>query len=63
MKNNNTIEISKNHNDNYNFLGYDENDEGDFNFYFMCPQCKENNYIIQGDYKCELCATLILWTD
>jgi len=55
-------QINKNTNvDNPNYLGYDENHDGDWNDFYICPNCKENNYItIDYDY-CSMCGVVIEW--
>ena len=46
---------------NPNYLGYDEDHNGDWNDFFMCPKCKENNYIIIEDNECKMCDEKIEW--
>lgn len=48
--------------ENPNYLGYDEDHDGNFGDYFMCSACKKNNYITLGDTKCDLCLEPIEWT-
>jgi len=56
------MEINKNmNNENPNFLGYDEDHDGNFDHYFMCPSCEENNYITMNDTECSLCGEKIEW--
>ena len=50
------IEINNTH-----FLGYDENDDGDFDNYYICPKCKENNHITRDDNHCDLCLVTLKW--
>ena len=47
--------------ENPNYLGFDEDHNGDWDDFFMCPKCKENNYIIKGDDKCDLCNEPLKW--
>lgn len=43
------------------YLGYDENHDGDFDDYYMCANCKENNYLTLTDSTCILCSVSIEW--
>ena len=60
-----TIKISadKNITTNDNYLGCDEDHNGDFNDYFQCPSCKENNYIEQYTNNCSLCGINLEWVE
>ncbi len=55
------MKINKIYNENPNYLGYDEDHNGDWDNFFMCPKCKENNYITIDDTKCEMCGEKIDW--
>jgi len=46
--------------DNPNFLGWDEDHNGDWNEWYMCPNCKENNYIILYQEECH-CGQKLEW--
>lgn len=46
---------------NHNYLGYDEDQNGDWDNFFMCPKCKENNYITIDDTHCKMCGEKIEW--
>ena len=50
-------------NENPNYLGYDEDYDGEFDDYFICPKCRENVYIKLYDKECELCGEKIVWVD
>jgi hypothetical protein len=54
------INISKT-NENPNYLGWDEDYNGDWGDFFMCPKCKENNYITIHDTHCLMCCEKINW--
>lgn len=47
--------------DNINYLGNDEDNNGNWDDYFMCPKCKENNYITIEHNKCCLCREPLEW--
>jgi len=58
------MEIDRNTtNENPNYLGYDEDHNGDWNDFFMCPKCKENNYITIGNIECGMCGEKIVWVN
>lgn len=49
-------------NNNPNYLGYDENHNGDFDEYFKCPKCGYNYILIYDEY-CGLCGKKIEWVN
>ena len=58
----NTMKISKDKvSSNVNYLGYDEDYNGDFDEWFICPKCQENNYIKLNCNSCELCGEVLEW--
>ena len=57
------MKISRKILNNKNYLGYDEDHNGDFNDFFMCPKCRENNYITTDDKECSVCGEKIEWVD
>ena len=57
------MKISRKLLNNKNYLGYDEDHNGNFNDFFMCPKCRENNYITTDDKECSVCGEKIEWVD
>ena len=61
------MEISKDKKyENPNYLGYDEDHNGDWNDYFRCPnkECNEgyrNNYITTEMDECPICGEKLEW--
>lgn len=51
--------------DNDNYMGYDEDHNGDWHNYFGCnnPKCDGYNWIEEDDEKCALCLETIEWVD
>jgi len=56
------IRSDKTH-ENPNYLGWDENHDGDGDEWFNCPNCKENNYIKINDKECDLCRVQLEWVN
>jgi hypothetical protein len=53
-------------NDNPNYLGYDEDHNGDWDDFFQCPNKKCNdgyryNYITTAMQICPICGTSLEW--
>lgn len=46
--------------DNVNYLGYDEDCNGNWSDFFMCPNCK-HIYITIFDTSCDCCNEKIIW--
>ena len=58
------IEINRHHTEeNENYLGYDEDHDGNWNDFFKCPnkKCDGNNYIVENDTHCNICGEKIKW--
>lgn len=49
--------------ENPNYIGWDEDHNGDCDIWFMCPKCKENNYITINDKECDICGEPLEWVD
>ena len=58
------MKIRKDKTDNNpNYLGWDENHNGDWDEWFNCPKCKENNYITINDKDCCYCGEQLEWVN
>ena len=56
------MEIDRNMTEeNSNYLGYDEDHNGDWGDFFMCPKCKENKYLTINNSEGEMCGEKIEW--
>ena len=49
--------------DNPNYLGYDEDHNGDWDEWFNCPKCREDNYIILEQTNCKCCGEKLEWVE
>lgn len=47
--------------ENPHYLGYDEGHNGEFDNYFICPNCKKYNYLKINDTNCPVCLTELEW--
>lgn len=50
-------------NRNPDYIGYDEDHNGDWEDFFCCPECEENYYITVHDKYCNICQVDIEWID
>ena len=48
---------------NQNYLGYDENHNGEFDEWFSCPKCNDNNYITLNQSSCDVCGEKLEWVN
>lgn len=47
--------------DNRFFLGHDEDHNGDWDNFYMCPNCREYNYITLNESSCAVCLIQLFW--
>ena len=49
--------------DNPNYMGYDENSDGEWGDYYMCPnpECEPYCYLEVTDSNCPLCGIELEW--
>ncbi len=44
-----------------NYVGYDEDYNGNWNDFYTCPKCLENNYVGINDPVCHCCGVQLKW--
>lgn len=52
---------SKRTKDNPNYLGFDEDHNGEWKHFYNCPKCREYNYLTVAFGNCPLCREKLEW--